>query len=344
MEYCNELKHKISVLCDYIDRMDTESEDIPLIDRDILMGKIRSIYEYVYNIPVNNGKAYSMTDENIEKIVPAQDSVNGDSIKNDNVEMSKSLLSNASIFAPDENHDKVEAVADPIMKDAENKDYEALFDSEPNADTEPFIDNNATSQQEDPTPQIEEQSAPLQQPEHQEEEPTTETIEPEPEPEPEPQPEPESEPNTNSFEERLESPTSQELPSTDNEQDNPKPAPKEPSLFDYLSKSQESKLTQTIGDKFEQEHASIVDHISQQTTTHKVSDLRTVININEKFSFVGALFHNNMRAYTDFILRLNAIDSRTKALDYISEIAQQYNWDMDSLEVKTFNKILDRKF
>ena len=51
-----------------------------------------------------------------------------------------------------------------------------------------------------------------------------------------------------------------------------------------------------------------------------------------------------MRAYTDFILRLNAIDNRDEAIKYISEIAQQYSWNMDSPEVNSFNKILDRKF
>ena len=76
----------------------------------------------------------------------------------------------------------------------------------------------------------------------------------------------------------------------------------------------------------------------------KVSDLRTVININDKFSFMSELFHNNMKAYNDFILRLNSIDTRDEALLCVNEVSAQYKWDDSSLAVQSFFKVFDKKF
>lgn len=112
-----------------------------------------------------------------------------------------------------------------------------------------------------------------------------------------------------------------------------------PSLFDYFKTPVQDNNTQrtladTLGGQMRQ-HA---------VRTDKVHDLRTVININDKFSFMSELFHNNMKGYNDFILRLNAIDGRDEALAYVGTIAEQYSWDNESLAVKTFYSIFDRKF
>ena len=112
-----------------------------------------------------------------------------------------------------------------------------------------------------------------------------------------------------------------------------------PSLFDYFKTPAQDNNTQrtladTLGGQMHQ-HA---------VRTDKVHDLRTVININDKFSFMSELFHNNMKGYNDFILRLNAIDGRDEALAYVGTIAEQYSWDNESLAVKTFYSIFDRKF
>ena len=112
-----------------------------------------------------------------------------------------------------------------------------------------------------------------------------------------------------------------------------------PSLFDYFKTPAQDNNTQrtladTLGGQMRQ-HA---------VRTDKVHDLRTVININDKFSFMSELFHNNMKGYNDFILRLNAIDGRDEALAYVGTVAEQYSWDNESLAVKTFYSIFDRKF
>ena len=121
----------------------------------------------------------------------------------------------------------------------------------------------------------------------------------------------------------------------------------QPSLFDYLSSQTtgrvqlgEKEQVRTIADNL----AGVAHEAQQTPAVNKVSDLRTVININDKFSFMNELFHNNMKGYNDFIIKLNAINDRAEALEYVESIAQQYKWDSDSLVVKTFYAIFDRKF
>ena len=59
---------------------------------------------------------------------------------------------------------------------------------------------------------------------------------------------------------------------------------------------------------------------------------------------MNELFHNNMKGYNDFIIRLNALNDRNEALQYVQTISEQYNWDNDSLATKTFFDIFDKKF
>ena len=76
----------------------------------------------------------------------------------------------------------------------------------------------------------------------------------------------------------------------------------------------------------------------------KVDDLRTVININDKFSFMQELFGNNMRGYNDFIMHLNSLTSREEALAHVREVAAQYKWNEDSPVVRAFYRVFDKKF
>ena len=80
------------------------------------------------------------------------------------------------------------------------------------------------------------------------------------------------------------------------------------SLLDYLHTSQpQTDSTPMLGEQLKAATPTLGEKLSDG---QKVSDLRTVININDKFSFMSELFNNNMKAYNDFILRLNAIDTR----------------------------------
>ena len=175
------------------------------------------------------------------------------------------------------------------------------------------------------------------------------TLEPEPAPEPEPSPTPAAEPE--------ELPLMEELEQNDNallfdeviiepEVSEPKAAPAagQASLLDYLNQpvatvgEQAHNTQRTLGESLG------ADRPQPNNLEKKVDDLRTVININDKFSFMSELFHNNMKAYNDFIMHLNATTLRDEALAHVAEVAAQYKWDEASPAVKTFYKIFDKKF
>ena len=119
----------------------------------------------------------------------------------------------------------------------------------------------------------------------------------------------------------------------------------QPSLFDYFkSSAQDTPAPRTLADTLGAKAAQAAIANNTNPRPDRVHDLRTIININDKFSFMNELFHNNMKGYNDFILRLNAIDNREEAQTYVDSIASQYSWDNESITVKTFYSIFNRKF
>ena len=121
---------------------------------------------------------------------------------------------------------------------------------------------------------------------------------------------------------------------------------KEPSLLDLFKneKGGEEPKVRTLADTLNKHQRNVEEQLETRVHAKKVEDLRTIININDKFSFMSELFHNNMKAYNDFIMHLNAMVGREEALAYVTEIAVQNNWDANSVVVKGFYKIFDRKF
>lgn len=156
------------------------------------------------------------------------------------------------------------------------------------------------------------------------------TPEPEPEPEPEPAPVPEPEP----------APVQEESVAASDSKSGT-----QASLLDYLKNPVVEKPTvRTLGEKLGGVESGEQRVDSEVGLGKKVLDLRTVININDKFSFMSELFHNNMKAYNDFILRLNSIDTRDEALLYVNEVSAQNQWDENSLSVQSFYKVFNKKF
>ncbi len=169
------------------------------------------------------------------------------------------------------------------------------------------------------------------------------TPQPEPEPEPIPQEEPKSEPVTQE-EPVPESPTEPTAAITEQPtlftEETTEPEPQQPSLLDYLRHpTEETPTVRTIGDTLRE--SSTTTGIALE---RKVSDLRTVININDKFSFMTELFRGNMKAYNDFIMQLNELANRDEAMQLVKATAAQYHWDESSLAVSNFYKVFDKKF
>ena len=186
-------------------------------------------------------------------------------------------------------------------------------------------------------------------------EPAPEPVpEPIPEPEPAPAPEPAIAPAPAPASEPAPMPAMEDLEQNDNAllfdeiviepAPAPEPDPKprqhvaggaQSSLLDYLKQQPAQRI---LGESF------ATAQPLQESLAKKVDDLRTVININDKFSFMSELFHNNMKAYNDFIMSLNAISAREEALAHVREVAAQYKWDDNSAVVKAFYMVFDKKF
>ena len=132
--------------------------------------------------------------------------------------------------------------------------------------------------------------------------------------------------------------------------DEPAPAktekPREASLFDFLSndRNPEKPTVRTIGDTLNQKVPNVEQRLESRVNAKKVSDLREIIGINDKFSFMSDLFHNKMKDYNDFILHLNALNDREEALAYVATVAEEYKWREDSAAVVNFYRVFDRKF
>lgn len=106
------------------------------------------------------------------------------------------------------------------------------------------------------------------------------------------------------------------------------------SLLDYLGQPAQRTLGESL----------VADRPQTTSLERKVDDLRAVININDKFSFMSELFHNNMKAYNDFIMSLNAMTSRDEAMAFVQNVATQQKWDDASATVQEFYKVFDKKF
>ena len=131
------------------------------------------------------------------------------------------------------------------------------------------------------------------------------------------------------------------------------------SLFDYLKSNSVTRAAEqvdrfsgvtvkTLADKFQEskEKEKILFEVAHEREPQKrrVEDLRAIIGINDKILFMSDLFGKNMKAYNDFILRLNKINDTQEALEYLRTVEEEYKWDKESLAVQSFIKIFERKF
>lgn len=364
------LKEYLLRLTNLIHSMENADNNPSRIEVDLLLQELRNMY----------GEALMLGSQPIEQ--PVREQLADEGVPEALRIAEKLAEKQELVFAEEETETPQAPVVE--MPHENSAEYEELFGLQPapaeqEAAPEPMSEPEPIPEPEpEPMPEPEPETIPEPEPEP---EPMPE-LEPETIPEPEPEPEPKSEqepPKTlweqlhekqhvrtfadsigeqgQSLSDRLtqqvsEKPRVEPMPEPNSEPisaSKPEAEQKaaQPSLFDLLRQSNgeptQEAGTHTLGESFKG-GGNYESQIERQVHRQKVSDLRQVININDKFSFMSDLFHNNMRAYNDFILQLNNIEGREEAMLYVEKIAAEYKWDMDSLSVKTFYNILDRKF
>lgn len=88
--------------------------------------------------------------------------------------------------------------------------------------------------------------------------------------------------------------------------------------------------------------------MKQEVTTNEegkkmgVTNLSTVIGINDRFQFASELFNGNMQEYTIAIQQLSASENRESALTYFSNLQQLYNWDEENKTVQRLLGLLNK--
>lgn len=85
--------------------------------------------------------------------------------------------------------------------------------------------------------------------------------------------------------------------------------------------------------------------VPQQTpAAPKFTDLRSLIGINDKFTFINDLFEKDMRNYNEFINTLNKIEDLGEAQSFVQQNATIHNWDKESMAVQLFMSVYKRRF
>lgn len=73
-------------------------------------------------------------------------------------------------------------------------------------------------------------------------------------------------------------------------------------------------------------------------------DLMSVIGINEKYLFAGALFEGRNAEFAKAVSDINAIGDASSLDGYLKDLGHRYGWDTENEIVKRFVELSGRKF
>ena len=75
-----------------------------------------------------------------------------------------------------------------------------------------------------------------------------------------------------------------------------------------------------------------------------IDDINKAIGFNDKFLFANELFVGNMQEFSIAIQQLNNAGSLESAMDYLSNLQQLYEWDIEKETVKRLFDVVDRRY
>ena len=79
-------------------------------------------------------------------------------------------------------------------------------------------------------------------------------------------------------------------------------------------------------------------------TAPSLPELRSLIGINDKFTFINDLFEKDMRNYNEFISTLNKIYNTAQAQAFVQQNATMHHWDKESMAVQLFMSVFKRRY
>lgn len=290
------------------------SDKVSQLDLDVLLEKLRNTYNIVLSF-----------DELEEEIIITKRVIvkeeEKDEIKEEVVVANEEPIVEKII----EQEEVVEVNEEPVIEQEQESE-------------EVFVEEESVPEGGDKEEEIfvEEESAPVEEEPEVSEEPIEEIIEPEILFEPE----------------IKEEPIVEDIPLIVEE---PKEKPREtPSVLKYLNEQMpktNDASQRTVAERYEQQK-SIFDNIANVPVQEDVSthlkphnvDLRIAIGVNEKFMFINDLFSGNLREYTDFIQKLNDVQTSDKAIEILMKTKDEKRWVPNSLSFTTLKEIMIKKF
>lgn len=113
----------------------------------------------------------------------------------------------------------------------------------------------------------------------------------------------------------------------------------EPSIEEEQKESEPEP--ETINDQFEKEEKTVAEHHEEK----KVSSIMELISVNHQFMFVKELFKDDQVSFQNALYELEEYQSFDEAVEFLVQgYAKEFEWDMQSNEVKELLKVLFRKF
>jgi hypothetical protein len=74
------------------------------------------------------------------------------------------------------------------------------------------------------------------------------------------------------------------------------------------------------------------------------TDIKALININDKFLFINELFDGNLRDYSLAIEQLNSIKEKPASFAFIDGLMRENFWDTQSPAFRKLREILEKRF
>ena len=94
-------------------------------------------------------------------------------------------------------------------------------------------------------------------------------------------------------------------------------------------------------DKLREAREKSFGHRSQAA---KSDDLKSAININEKFLIINELFGGNLRDYNETIEKFNSFQDGKMAMEYLDLLRKKNVWDSGSGVFTRLKELVENKF
>ncbi len=135
-------------------------------------------------------------------------------------------------------------------------------------------------------------------------------------------------------EEKVEEPTDEEAAETETPEDE---------VTEQEEPQDEVETASTVNDQFaEEEDRSVAKHLEE---AEDVKGMLSAISVNQQYMFAQELFEGDANAFQKAISEIDGFNTFDDAVEHlVSNYAKNYDWDMNSDQVKELLKVIFRRF